>query len=503
MALDVDIVGGTSGNKAEVNTYNAVKVTPETNAISNPANIGGMRIFTEVDQGYITNFPTLKSPEADFDYRVRVSQDLLLDDEWFNYTAQNTAKHSYLNTTMTNGWTAGQLTTNSGNITTTTTGTLVNTWATFPTLGTTTLSLDAEIGFTAQPQANTFIEWGVGLGGTTTTAPTDGVFFRLSSAGLQGIASINGTEVSTGVFTGPAGVGTWTYTNNKRYQFIVYQSTTEAYFWVDDGTGAVLLGEIEIPSGTGVVSMAGAGSVFFKQRITGGAGAATISANISRYNLRQGGIQIATTPSTQGSRLYGSYQALAGSATYGTIARTGTITTGNEANVTAAVPTTTTAALGSGLGGTFWETVSLAANTDGIIMSYQVPVGSVNSPARRLVLRGMYLSSYVQTVIVGGPYIAEWFLAFGHTAVSLATAEAGGATATKAPRRIALPFTQVVTSAQAVSTLVSQPTQFVDFGDAPIFINPGEFLQLCTRHIGTAGTTGTVVHRVTPVYGWE
>jgi len=501
MAMDASLVGGITGNKSEVTTYNSMKVTPETNAITNSANIGGVRIFAEVDQGYITNFPTLKSPEADFDYRVRVSQDLLLDDEWFSYTAQNTAKHSYLTTTSTAGWSAGSLTLNSGAGTlAVSTGCQVNTYASFPILGTTTLSMDAEIGFTNQPTVNTFVEWGVGLPGTQLTAPTDGVFFRLNSAGLQGIASINGTEVSTGVFTGPAATGVWTYTNNKRYQFIVYQSSTEAYFWMDDGTGAVLMGEIELPTATGSVSMSGSGQVFFKHRVVGGAGGAILAANVTRYNVRQGGIQIATTPSTQGSRLYGSYQALPGSATYGTIANVGTITTGNAANPTAAVPTTTTAALGSGLGGTFWETVSIAANTDAIIMSYQVPIGSVNSSARRLVLRGIYLNSYVQTVIVGGPYIAEWFLAFGHTAVSLATAEAA---TTKAPRRIALPFTQVVTAAQAVTTLVSQPTQFVDFGDAPIFVNPGEFLQLCTRHIGTAGTTGTVVHRVTPVYGWE
>jgi hypothetical protein len=40
-------------------------------------------------------------------------------------------------------------------------------------------------------------------------------------------------------------------------------------------------------------------------------------------------------------------------------------------------------------------------------------------------------------------------------------------------------------------------------GDAPVYVNPGEFVQLCTRHIGTVGTSGTVVHRITPVYGWE
>jgi hypothetical protein len=115
-------------------------------------------------------------------------------------------------------------------------------------------------------------------------------------------------------------------------------------------------------------------------------------------------------------------------------------------------------------------------------------------------VRGVFLNSYVQTVVVGGPYIAEWFLAFGHTNVSLATTEAAAA---KAPRRIVLPFVQAVTAAQAVGTLVSQNGTFCDFGDAPIFVNPGEFIQLCTRHIGTPGSTGTVVHRVTYVYGWE
>jgi hypothetical protein len=86
--------------------------------------------------------------------------------------------------------------------------------------------------------------------------------------------------------------------------------------------------------------------------------------------------------------------------------------------------------------------------------------------------------------------------------VSLATAEAA---TTKAPRRQALPaFTQVVTAAQAVSTMVAQPGgSFIDFGDAPIFVNPGEFFQLVTKHVGTVATAGTIAHVVSFVYGWE
>jgi hypothetical protein len=235
---------------------------------------------------------------------------------------------------------------------------------------------------------------------------------------------------------------------------------------------------------------------FLKHRITGGAAGGILQATLGAYNVRVGGSNLSSTVSTQGNRIFGSYQGLSGG-TMGSLANYA-----NSANPTAAVPTNTTAALGSGLGGQFWETVSLAVNTDGIIQSYQVPVGTVNVPARRLVIRGIGLTSYVQTVIVGGPYISQYSLAFGHTNVSLATAEAATA---KAPRRIALSaFTQVVTAAQAVSTMVAQAGgSFVDLGDAPVFVNAGEFVQLVTKHVGTAGTTGTVAHVVTFVYGWE
>lgn len=501
MSLSTTLFGSASAGNVNVAGTNQLKVISETDVFGSPGNVGATKQFSENDNGYITGAWDLVSPETDVDYRLRVSQDFLLDEEVFYYTAQNTGKHQYSTGTVVNAWTAGNMTTNSANtaVFSTGTGTVFNTYAFFPNTGTQTLSLDVECGFSAQPQTNVFIEWGLGLPGAAGVAPTDGVFFRLNSAGLQGVTSNNGTEVSTGVFPATGGTGVWTYTNSKKYQFICYMSGVQAEFWVNDGTGANLLGKIPLPSAQNRICMSPGVQVFIKHRITGGSSSVAIQGLFGAYSLRLGGSNVTTTASTQGNRMYGSYQGFSGG-TVGTLARVGTITTGNEANVTAAVPTTTTAALGSGLGGAFWETVSLAANTDGIIMSYQVPLGTALIAGRRLVLRGIYLSSYVQTVIVGGPYVAEYFLAFGHTAVSLATAEAA---TTKAPRRIALPFTQLVTAAQAVSTLVSQPVGFCDFGDAPVYINPGEFVQLCTRHIGTAGSTGTIVHRVTPVFGWE
>lgn len=494
--MSVSLIG--KNGSAIATTLNGVPVFTG-DALAAPAGVGAVRMFSEADNGFIIGTPQLLSPEADNDYRLRISHDLLFDEYVFNHTAQDTGKHSYANTTMTNAWTAGQLTTNSGSITTITTGTVLQTYAYFPNFGTQTISADTELGFSAQPQTNSFIEWGLGIPGAATVAPADGVFFRLSPAGLQGIASFNGAETSTGIFPLSGGTGTWVYTNAKRYQFIVYATTVSAEFWVNDGTGAVKLGSIPLPSAQGRMSMAAGLQYFIKHRITGGAAGGALQATVGAYSVRVGGANVATNASTQGNRLFGSYQGVSGG-TLGTLARIGTITAGNEANVTAAVPTTTTAALGSGLGGTFWETATLAANTDGIIMSFQVPAGTVNVQGRRLVLRGISLSSYLQTAITGGPYTAEWFLAFGHTAVSLATAEAA---TTKAPRRIVLPFVQQITLTQAAQTTAAQNTTFCDFGDAPVFVNPGEFVQLCTRHIGTVATVGTVVHRVTPVFGWE
>jgi hypothetical protein len=495
MALDTTIVGST-GNGVQVTPEGRMKMELESDAYTDPLLIGSVRAMGEVDGGALTAAPLLRPLEVDADYRARVSQDCLFDEEVFNYVAQNTGKHNFAATTMAATWTAGQFTTNSAAITTITTGVQLSTYAFFPCTGTTTLSLDSEIAFSAQPATNTFVEWGVGQAGTQLIAPADGVFFRLSSAGLQGICSYNGTETSTGVFPLSGGTGTWLYTNNKRYQFIIYQSMVEAMFWVNDGTGAVAMGRLPLPVAQPRMSMAAGGQVFFKHRIVGGAASGSLQAYVGAYNVRQGGVNFTSTPSTSGSRTLGAYQGLSGG-TMGTLANYA-----NSANPTAAVPTNTTAALGSGLGGQFWETATLAVNTDGVIQSYQVPVATVNLPGRRLVIRGVGLMSYIQTVITGGPFVAQWSLAFGHTAVSLATAEAA---TTKAPRRIALPaFTQVVTAAQAVSTIVSQPGgSFVDFGDAPIFVNPGEFIQLVTKHVGTVGTAGTIAHVVTFVYGWE
>jgi hypothetical protein len=493
------IEGNTSGNVVEVAGTNQLKIIPETDVATNPANVGAVRSFSENDPGFITGTPYLMSTEVDDDFRARASLDTFLDEENYNYVAQNTGKHFSVATTLVPAWTAGNYNTNSTNLTTTTTGTTMGTYAYFPLFGTATTSFDIEAAFSAQPVANTIIDFGGFLRGAANPyAPTDGCYFRLTSAGLQGIMNYNGTELSTGVFpTSSTDATPWPYVNSKKYQFIMYITSREVEFWINDNGNINLMGALDVPVGNGQPMMASSVPFSVRHAIVGGAAGGAISLQVSRYSVRLGGPALASTVGTMGNRLLGSYQGLSGG-TMGSLA-----TYPNSTNPTAAAPSNTalTANLPGGLGGQGTVTAAVAAATDGIWSSYQVPAGTVNIQGRRLVLRGVRLDAVnLGAAVATTATTIQFSLAFGHTAVSLATAEATGA---KAPRRVAMGI-----MTWPVAAAIGQGPQggsiYLDLGDAPLFVNPGEFIALVGKFlVGTATASQTIGFIYQPIYGWE
>ena len=484
MSLDVKLIA----NTAEVSNAAPLPVRLPIDA----ALTGAAVMMSLIDDGSVSGAQITRTCDIDPDFKTRIAGESLLDEETFNYTAQNVKKHNMIATTMAAAFTTGGFVTNSTNITTTTTGVQLRTYAMFPVHGATTLYVEFEGSFSAQPVTNTTITMSAVIPAAAVPwAIIDGFAFRLTSAGLFGVASYNGTETPVGPIDFNGIDGSPSYTNGKKYQFIIQVTQREVSFWIS-GTP---VGIIETPNGQGQPCMAAALSVSITHAISGGAAGGAISFMLNNYTVSQGGAIPADTLAVVGNRIHGAYQGLSGG-TMGSLANYA-----NSANPTAAVPTNTTAALGTGLGGQFWETATIAVNTDGIIMSYQVPMGTVSIQGRRLSLKGIYLQSYIQTVIAGGPFVAQWSLAFGHTTVSLATTESATA---KAPVRVALPaFTQVVTAAQAVGTMVSQPGgSYIDLGDAGVLVNPGEFIALVVKHVGTVGTAGTIAHVAQPIYGW-
>jgi hypothetical protein len=479
------VEGNTSGNVAEVTASNELKVILPTG--STPASVGGVRMFSENDAGTISGTPTLLSPETDFDYRLRISSDLIMDSETFNYTAQNTGKHSYTTNTMTAGWTAAGLTTNASSITTTTTSATVTTYAEFPMLGSTSIYCEMEAAFSAQPVSNTTIDFGMFRRPTAhPAAPTDGMYFRLTAAGFFGIVNQNGTETSTPVFT-------FSYTNSKVYQFLITAHERQVQFWINGN----LYGTINTPDANGQPFLSAALPFSVRHAIVGGAAGGIMQFILRDYTVSIGGAGFSTNPSAAGNRIFGSYQGLSGGA-MGSLA-----TYANSSNPTAAAPAngSLTANLPAGLGGQGAVTAAVAAATDGIWGSYQVPAGTAAVQGKRLSLRGIVVDAVnIGAAVATTATTIQFSLAFGHTNVNLGTGEA---VAAKAPRRVALGYMTWPVGAAIGQGPQAGPIN-ISFGDSPIFVNPGEFVALVGKFIvGTATASQVISFTWQPIYGWE
>ena len=487
MAMDIDIVGGTTGNKAEVDaTTNLFVRTPgyDSAGVSRGGgDINGIANFSEVDD----------------DYRQRVAHDNWLDEENFTDTAQNTNKFQHVFTTLTATESTAGLLTNSGNITTTTTGMTFGTWAQFPLSGTQTLVVETALAFSAAVNANQVIDFGpFQRGASTPFAPLDGAYFRMSSTGMQGVINVNGVETTTSVFPASVGTGTFVYAPNTVYKWLIQTNNVKTTFWINN----VKYGEITNPAGAGTPALSRALPWSIRHAIAGGTAGVATQALVKSYRVFMRGPQYAERLSVVGNKVYGAYAGLSG----GTMGQLGTYP--NSAVQTAAVPTNTalTANLPGGFGGMGVVTAQAGGTTDYIFGSYQLPAGSTTSQGRRACIRGIRIDALnTGAAVATTATVLEWKFAFGHTAASLATADtASFATATtKAPRRLGVGYMTWPIGA-AIGAPPTQNSLFLDLGDAPVYGNPGEFVAIVAKFlIGTATASQTITYMWQPVFSWE
>ena len=168
-----------------------------------------------------------------------------------------------------------------------------------------------------------------------------------------------------------------------------------------------------------------------------------------------------------------------------------------------AAMTNTAASLGTGLGGQFSAQPTLTVGTDGIVCSFQIPQGSVTVKPQVFMCTGVKIHGAVTTALTGGPVVYAYSLAYGHTAVSMATAEGTSFTTnptTKAPRRVPLGF-ETYAAAAAVGILGSPAGIYMPFPDG-VAVNPGEFVAVCAKNLGTVTTAGVITLHVTLTGYW-
>ncbi len=469
--MALKLAGFTSNNPVEANSAGDLKV-----ALSNtPANIGGVRSFMENDPGNVTGSVYLKSGEISQDYRLRVGLDTLLFTDTFNATAQNTGNWKHNFTTMTMTQSAGFLNINAaGTSTVANNYASLQSWRYFPLMGTAPLSVEFTGQITAWPTANEVFLAGLGVVLGSANPPVDGVWFELTSAGLKGVLRYNsGSQDQIDLITDVSDIPLNT---NAKYVIIVGERGIE--YWIDD----VLYGIQEIPNAQGQPFLTTALPLFFQKY-----NANTVGSSPNMI-VKMGDVSV-TLMDLNANFTWANQMASCGLGLQGMNGGTmgsPQVQWANTALPTAAAATNTTAALGAFIGGIFQMNAPATSATDLIVASYQNPLGGVNQTPRTIKLRGVKVDCVNAGAAVATT--ATTFavaIAWGGTALTLAQAESASfANGTTKARRIQ-PIGVINFPVAAVIGAVAAPIQF-DF-EAPLVINPGEYLQVIAKPlIGTA-----------------
>lgn len=457
MALDTLITGSNLDAGGNIKTA----------LTNNHTYMGGALMFSENDPGTITGTPYHKSPETSPDYRLRIGADSVWDDENFNYVAQNFNKHKYTATTLTMTWAGGFLNTNGGNVTTTATGCLLQTYRYFPLQGAGGLYCECAMALSTAPVTNWTLDFGMFLPGATgTVVPLDGVYFRINSNGVFGVLNNNGTEVSTSVFAFTPGIG-------EVHKYNLTISDSEVEFWIND----ILYAEIPKPIQTGSVMYGGANPFAIRHHHTG-VTSAVINAKFANYTISMADME--------NNRAWSTKQCGMGLA--GVQYSSGNPAGQTSNNVNSTVPATATlsntAAGYTTLGGKFVIAATAGAETDYALFAFLNPAPTTGITGRNLVVRGIWIDVFNAVAAVATtPTIFEWTLGTGSTAVSLATADAA---ATRSPKRISLGL-----HCFPVGAAVGQGAERIDVNlDAPVNVEPGTYLHIILRiPYGTATAT--------------
>lgn len=462
--MSISIIGKDGSNIATIS--NGVPIfTGDASAA--PAGVGGVRLFSENDLGEVTGTPYLKSPETSPDYRLRVGVDSIWDDENFNYVAQNFNKHRYLSNTLTMTWAGGFLNTNGSSVTTTGTGCQFSTYRHFPLQATGAVYAEAAMALTNTPVTNWELNFGLFLpAAASTTAPQDGVYWKVTSAGVEGVINSAGTAVSTGVFT-------FTPAINRVYKYNITITDSEVEFWIDD----VLYGEISRSTNLGSPMYAGSNPFAIRHHHIG-ATSAVIQAKFANYCVSMGDLDNVRLWATNKSG-----QGLSG-VQYPSGMTAGQTTNGANSTVPATGTLSNTAASYATLGGKFLFAAVAGAETDYALFAFLNPAPTTAITGRNLIIRGIWIDTFNAVVAVATtPTVLEWTAAVGSTAITLATTDTAVA---RLPKRIPLGIQTFV-----VGALAGAQAPKVDVNlDAPLTVEPGTYLHIILRMpYGTATAT--------------
>ena len=398
-------------------------------------------------------------------YRLRVGVESLAFLDNFDGATVNTVKWTQSTLTMTQAQAQTSFSMNSGANHTSSTYSILTSTKAFMVTG--EYGVECRIKANLTPQTNGVIELGF-LACATTSAPTNGVFFRITSAGTQQLViNFNGTETTSTIATG--------LTNTSYYTFVVYMYGTTARLDILNFDNSVFATTtLQVPVTQGALIQLGHIPVAIRVYDTGTAPSAAVNALVTGVSVSQ--MDVAANKSWEVQ--------LGDMARWGNLDPNTGVQLQNYTNsvapsTIAAASLSNTAAAYTTLGGLFAFNTPTGAETDYILFAYQVPAN----------YDLMIWNVTISTMILGAqsstqPTVLQWGLALGSSAVSLATAGANP------PIREALGMQQAAKSASIGDSMT--PGQLVWTPRVPRVCYGGKFVHIIVRVPSGNLTSGQV-----------
>ena len=486
-ALGFALAGATSGNPVEADANGNLQVN-----LPVAASQAGFARLTSSDDG--TQFNAADITE---DGNVSVAQNYPLWSAVFNGWA-STATHKVMAalTTMTRGISSGFLTLNAGSITTTATGISV--------ISSRNINIDEAGQLRVRVYAKTAnatatnkqMDLGLGYYAFNTgqaAAMNEFVGFRwTTTGGLLGVLETSQGGAPTSQTININGNVPFSDAVVREYELRITEKRVTFYV---DGTA---YGSITRPTGSwGIfkgVSLPWIARVFNSGTASAAAQLAIGLVDIQRY---QSDIPPASyIQALQGKASTHAPNDLGQTAVTHVAPASGTAPTANVGSNTASAFNATTA-----LGGWYRNTltgVTSTTHTNVLVSAFTNPAvptaAGVANNSRNFVVTGISISPMVvTTALTGGGFTANWFVAIGATAVSLATTDTDGTTTppVKSPKFIPLNLMSTLAAAAAAGVVSTDVGDHNFLFPTPLVVHPGETIAVGFRTIiATAITIG-------------
>lgn len=461
-------IRGNSGVIAEVNVDREILVAPTQDSSKS-----GFAALVSEKGVYPNETRLMKELECSEDYRLRTENDSLWLYDYPLGTVVNTKKwKTLLSASQTITIAGARYELNSSGLTTVNSGSMLQSWRVIPFYKANTTYLEFNVNWTLAPVANWFAEWGASNAATAIAAATDGVFFQITAGTFRGVCRNSSIETAVDLGAVPAA--------GVVQDFVIEITQGVVHFWHN----SKLLGSVAVPNAQFGATASPTLPVFVRTYTAAVAPASAIKLQCSAIQASSGGADLNRLwPTQQCGMGNSSIQAPSGS----TVAQTA-----NHANSTAPVAATlsNTAAGYTTLGGQFSFAAVAGAETDYALFAYQVPAGQT------LVLRGIWIDTVnTGAVVATSATWLQWTLGVGSNLVTLANTDGPAA---KAPARITL-GNQVFPIAAAIG---AQAVRIDVNFDAPLVVNPGEFVHVAVRLPLSTATASQVLRGSVGVNGY-